>query len=75
MGKKRRKLYGVWFECLRPGVWRSECGWYLLQRISGTYWEGFDLETGKRTFGNGIGGAAWHALGMTLDKWKSQKSA
>jgi hypothetical protein len=50
MNRPRRKrknqtrvIYKARWECLRAGLWRSECGWHVMQRAGRGLWVGTDL--------------------------------
>ena len=50
----KRTMYGVVWECVKPGLWKSECGWYSATRRWVGGWEGRDLETGRSIFGESL---------------------
>ena len=52
--RTKRTMYGVVWECVKPGLWKSECGWYSATRRWVGGWEGRDLETGRSIFGESL---------------------
>jgi hypothetical protein len=52
--RTKRTMYGVVWECVNPGLWKSECGWYSAVRRGVGLWEGYELETGRSIFGESL---------------------
>ena len=68
----RRTIYKTRWECLRPGLWRSECGWYTVQRVDRRLWVGTRLDEDSRDlFADSLVSCVWATLGLTVEKWKA----
>jgi len=58
-----RQIYKTQWECLFPGCWRSECGWYIAKRVGKSDWIGKDLSDAKVThYGSCLTSIVWHFL-------------
>lgn len=55
----KRTMYGSVWECVKPGLWKSVCGWYSARFRCKQFWEGRDLETGKEVYGNSLTDVAY----------------
>ena len=60
---RRQTIYGRIWECLRPGCWRSDCGWFVANCAGKGLWVGQDLSNSKTTlYADSLTGIVWQTL-------------